>query len=127
MNSGNYSVPALAYLGDSVFEITVRRHLVLNGISSSVELNRRALSFVTAAKQCEAIDKILPVLNEDELSLFKRGKNHKNGYHPKSVDLESYRKATGLEVLFAVLYLDGKNERIEELFEIGFPDEKNEK
>ena len=120
MNINLFSVPALAYLGDSVFELLVRKHLVVSGITSSEQLNRQALRFVTANAQSDGIKKILPYLDEYEESFYKRGRNHKNNYHPKSADLESYHRATGLEVLFAMLYLENKAERMEELFNIGF-------
>lgn len=120
MEINSYSIPALAYLGDSVFELTVRKYLVLSGLSSSVDLNHKALDFVTANHQSMGLEKILPHLDEYEMSFYKRGKNHKSSYHPKSADIETYHKATGLEVIFAMLYLKGESERIDELFRIGF-------
>ncbi len=126
MEINSCSVPALAYLGDSVFELTVRKHLVSSGLSLSIDLNHKALDFVTANNQSKGIEKILPHLDEHEMSFYKRGRNHKSNYHPKSADLGTYHRATGLEVLFAMLYLEGKDERIDELFKIGFLENEND-
>ena len=113
-------VSALAYLGDSVYELTVREHLIKSGISSSAKLNKAALGFVTATAQSEGVKRILDKLTSEELQIYKRGKNHKTSHCPKSANHDEYQRATGLEVLFAALYLEGKLERINELFTLAF-------
>ena len=120
MSNNLLSIPALAYLGDSVFELKVRCHLVRSGITKSSELNKKSLEFVTAAAQCKAVEKILPQLSSEEEAIYHRGRNHKTENHPKSVSVCQYKMATGLEVLFAWLYLEGRQERIDELFDIAF-------
>lgn len=120
MNNNMMSIPALAYLGDSVFELEVRCRLVKSGITKSNELNKKSLQYVTAAAQCEAVEKILPHLDTEETAMYHRGRNHKIESHPKSVSACQYKQATGLEVLFAWLYLEGKKDRIEQLFDIAF-------
>ena len=110
------SAAALAYLGDCVIELCVREHLVGQGISSSLELNKNALEFVRAKKQAEAMRNILTLLSEDESDIFRRGRNIGHTNTPKSATVSEYRIATGMEALFGYLHLLGKNERIKELF-----------
>ena len=80
----SYSTSALAYLGDSVIEVCVREHLVRAGYASSAKLNRLALDFVRAPKQAEAMKAILPLLDEEELAVFHRGRNIGHTNTPKS-------------------------------------------
>lgn len=120
MNLNEISTPALAYLGDCVLELCVRRHLVECGFSTSRNLNREALHFVRASAQAEAMKHILPVLNETEEGYFKRGRNIGHTNVPKSATVSEYRTATGMEVLFGYLHLTGQTDRISELFAIGY-------
>ena len=112
-------IPAasLAYLGDAVLEVLVRESLVRrNAKNPSVE----SLMYVTAPKQSDAVERILPHLTEEEDSVFKRGRNCVHSGVPKHATPAQYRRATGLETLFAFLHLTGRKQRAEELFEIGF-------
>ena len=118
------STPALAYLGDCVLELCVRRQLVANlGYSTSRHLNAEALNFVRASAQAEAMKRILPVLTEDEAAYFRRGRNIGHTNVPKSATVSEYRAATGMEVLFGYLHLSLQTERIDELFKIGYIEE----
>ena len=107
---------ALAYLGDSVIELCVREYLVNLGISSSSHLNEKALKYVRASAQAEAMKNILQLLDEEESAVFRRGRNIGHTSTPKSASVSEYRTATGMEALFGYLRLTGRNERIEELF-----------
>ena len=120
MDPRQVSTPALAYLGDCVLELCVRRHLLELGFSTSRNLNREALGYVRASAQAEAMKRILPVLSEEEESYFKRGRNIGHTNVPKSATVSEYRTATGMEVLFGFLHLSERNERINELFTIGY-------
>ena len=120
MDIREISTPALAYLGDCVLELCVRRHLVDSGLSTSAHLNAAALDYVRAPVQAEAMKRILPVLSEEEESYFKRGRNIGHTNVPKSATVSEYRTATGMEVLFGFLHLSERNERINELFTIGY-------
>lgn len=120
------STAALAYLGDSVIEICVREYLVELGFSSSAKLNAAALEFVRASKQAEAMERIQPVLNEDEEQVFKRGRNLGHGATPKSATMAEYRAATGMEALFGWLKLSGCEDRIKELFRAAYEIDKKE-
>ncbi len=112
---------ALAYLGDSVLEIRVRQRLVEEGLSSSRALNRAALSFVTAPRQAVAVDRILPLLTEEETAVYHRGRNRGHSAVPKNATVAEYRMATGLEALFGYLHLAGRSDRIDELFSAAYP------
>ena len=113
----------LAYVGDAVLELMVRKKLVLDG-GKIGELNKQADSYVCAGNQSRVADRILPVLTEEELSVYKRGKNIHTNSIPKSATHIEYRKATGLEALFGYLYLAGETKRLEELFNYGFFEKK---
>ena len=119
------STAALAYYGDCVIELSVREHLLECGYSSSAKLNAKALDFVRAPKQAEAMKNILPVLSEEEEAIFKRGRNMGHSSTPKAATVAEYRSATGMEVLFGWLKLSGRDERIAELFRIGYGLDEN--
>lgn len=120
------STAALAYLGDSVIELCVREHLVREGLSSSARLNAEALEYVKASKQAEAMKNILPLLTEEEESVFKRGRNMGHTNTPKSATVAEYRAATGMETLFGYLHMSGKQDRIRELFALAYKIENKE-
>ncbi|MBE6667685.1 MAG: ribonuclease III [Ruminococcaceae bacterium] len=120
------SAAALAYLGDAVLEVCVREYLVNSGLSSSARLNSTALEYVKASRQAEAMKKILPLLTEEEEAVFKRGRNMGHTNIPKSATVSEYRSATGMEALFGYLHLEGRKERIAELFALAYEADKNE-
>lgn len=116
------SIPALAYLGDSVLELTVRRELVLrHGLSTAGDLNRASLAYVSAGAQSAAMERILPHLTEEEERWFKRGRNSGHLNIPKRATPAEYRRATGMEVLFAYLYLSNRAYRLAALFRLAYP------
>ncbi len=114
------SAAALAYLGDCVIELCVRRYLVESGLSTSAHLNAAALEFVRAGEQAEAVHRLLPILDEEEAAYFRRGRNLGHTSVPKRATVAQYRAATGMEALFGYLQLAGRQERIEELFRVGY-------
>ena len=116
----NLNGASLAYLGDAVLELMTREHLLKSGKTNVGELNHMAQKFVRATVQSEALSRILPLLTEEETEIYKRGRNTHGLAIPKSATAGQYRRATGLEALFAYLYLLGKNERMNELFYKGF-------
>ena len=120
INIREVSAEALAYLGDSVIELKVRELLVSRGISDSGSLNKESLRFVKATAQAEAMRTILPLLTEDELGAYKRGRNMSGGNVPKSASMSEYRAATGMEALFGYLHLLGRADRIDELFKAAY-------
>ena len=122
MDIHTVSAPALAYLGDCVIELCVRRHLVESGLSTSAHLNAAALDFVRASAQAEAMKRLTDHLTEEEAAFFRRGRNMGHSNVPKRATVSEYRAATGMEVLFGFLHVTGQQERIDELFRLAYPD-----
>ncbi len=112
---------SLAYLGDAVLEVLARKAVLQSGIGDAGKLNRLALAYVQASAQSQALERILPFLNEKEEEMFRRGRNIRNLNVPKSATPKEYRNASGLESLFAYLYLEGMTDRMEELFSLAYP------
>ena len=108
---------SLAYLGDAVMELLVRRMLVSRGISHAGKLSSMALDYVRATSQSAGVEVLLPHLTEEEEAVYRRGRNAA-GAHPKSASVNEYRRATGLEALFGHLYLAGEHARLEQLFHL---------
>ena len=111
---------ALAYLGDAVIEVLVRQYLLSTGVRDAGTLNRMALAFVPAVKQSDAVERILPLLTEEETDAYRRGRNASGIAAPKSATVGAYRRATGMEALFAYLHLLSRTERIDELFRAAY-------
>lgn len=116
--ANQYSPLVLAFLGDSVYEKCVRLRLVTLTSMPAGRLHSISVKVVCAAFQAKAAQEIMPMLSENELGIFKRGRNAHGNTVPKSANAQDYRKATGLEALFGYLYLTAKEERIEELFDV---------
>lgn len=110
---------ALAYLGDSVWEIHVRKHLVDGGLTKVNDLHKAAIRFTSAAGEAVAADSLLSggFYSEAEIDLFKRGRNAESTHKPKSVDLGTYHKSTGFEAVIGFLFMENQTGRLEELIE----------
>ena len=108
----------LAFIGDCVYEMLVRESLVLNANRPVNDLHRESVKYVSAKAQTSAYDKIKDMLTEQEIAVYKRGRNAKVGHNPKSASQGEYHIATGVEALFGYLYLTEQIERIKELFNI---------
>ena len=106
----------LAHMGDCVFEILCRAYLCARGGKKVDQLHRDTIQMVKATSQAKFMDKLLPLLTEEELSYYRRGKNSHVHAVPKSATPAEYAKATGLEALFGALYLAGHTNRLNELF-----------
>ncbi len=116
MELSSISTAALAYLGDAVLELLVREHLVKEGYSSSKSLNAHARTFVSAPAQAAAMERLLPILSEEEDAIFRRGRNIGHTNTPKNATVAQYRAATGMEALFGYLHCLGQTDRVRELF-----------
>lgn len=115
------TTPALAYLGDSVLETCVRTYLVAErGLSTSAHLNKEALTFVKATAQSAAMERLEPLLTDEETLYYHRGRNIGHTNVPRSASPVEYRRATGMETLFGYLSLTGQTGRIDTLFRIGY-------
>ena len=106
----------LAHIGDSVFELLCRSYLCARGGKNVGNLHRDTIAMVKATAQAEFADKLLPLLTQEEMAYYRRGKNAHVHAVPKSATAAEYAKATGLEALFGALYLAGKTDRLNELF-----------
>ena len=106
----------LAHVGDGVYELMCRSYLALNGDHTVKNLHAHTIALVKAPAQAAFADKLLPLLTEEELAYYRRGKNAHTHAAPKSATPREYAKATGLETLFGALYLLGQNERLNQLF-----------
>lgn len=110
------SMLGLAHIGDGVYELLVRTMLCTGGHVAIHELHKQTVSMVKAPAQAEAVKKILPILTDKELEIYKRGRNTKVHGVPKNAEVMEYHAATGLEALFGWLWLLGRTDRIKILF-----------
>ena len=121
------AVGALAYLGDARHALFVRRMLVGRGLCKSGDLNKAALSYVTAEAQAKMYEKIAPLLTEEEAATFKRAFNSNHLNKPKHASGRDYRTATGYEAVIGMLCFLGEDERLEYLLKISHSeDDKND-
>ena len=114
------SLPSLglAHLGDSVFEVMVRAWLILHGRAKARDLHRATVRYVAAPAQAAAVERLLPLLTPEEADVYRRGRNTAPHSVPRAASRAQYQAATGLEALFGWLYLQGRTERLNELFEV---------
>ena len=116
-NYNEYSPLVLAYVGDAVFELYVRKMLTNIGNAQVDKLHKTATSYVNAAAQCDSFKKIEHKLTEFEMCIYKRGRNAKSTV-PKNADMIQYRVATGLEALIGYIYLTGDINRLDEIMSL---------
>ena len=109
----------LAHIGDGVYELLVRSYLCAKGNQTVKTLHKDSIRMVNAATQAAVAEKLLPILDDEEMSYFRRGKNSHTHAAPKAATPQQYALATGLETLFGALYLYGRIERLNQLFRKG--------
>jgi len=114
-----YSPLVLAYMGDGIYELVIRSLLVGKGNAQAHKLHRKASSLVNAAAQSAMIERIKEELTEEELHIFKRGRNANSATMAKHASMSDYRRATGFEALMGYLYLSGDLKRLIELVKLG--------
>lgn len=115
-SSDGYPVSALAFLGDGVWGIMVREYLTVSAKCKADKLHERNIEMVNATYQANAIKMLLPILTEEENTMFIRGRNTHTAHTPRNKSKSEYHAATGLEVLFGWLYINGNTDRLKELF-----------
>ena len=115
----SYSPLTLAYIGDAIYELVIRTILVEKGNTQVNKLHQRASKLVKASAQSEIIEKLKPYLTEEEMGIFKRGRNAKSFTMAKNASMSDYRRATGVEALMGHLYLTEQWDRMLELIKIG--------
>ena len=103
-----------AYIGDGVYEIFIRNYILSEntGLNAN-KMHRKAIGYVKAKSQSTIMHELEELLNDDEMAVFKRGRNAKSPTVPKNADVRDYRMATGFEALVGYLYLSGNKERLE--------------
>ena len=115
----------LAYLGDTVYESYIREHLIRQNINRKVNnLHKLAIQYSKAKAQATIIHELEDELTEEEMKIFKRGRNQKSHTAPKNADIIDYKYATGFEALMGYLYLEHRMERIIELVKYSLEDEE---
>ena len=113
----NMSSLGLAHLGDGVFELMVRAWLCLHGKAKAKDLHRATVRYVAAPAQAAAMERLLPLLTDEEADVYRRGRNTAPHSVPRAATRAQYQSATGLEALFGWLYLQGRTDRLNELFD----------
>lgn len=106
---------ALAYIGDAVYEIYIRKHVLFKGNYKPNILHQRAIAYVSAKSQAKIIQELQPELLETEKEVVKRGRNMKSYTSPKNTEIIDYRYSTGFEALIGFLYLQGEEVRLEQI------------
>lgn len=102
----------LAFVGDGVYTMFIRNKIVLEHKAKSGELHKLTTDYVKASKQSVAIEKLLPLLSEDEIAVYKRARNYKTASVAKNASVLEYKRATGFEAVLGYLYLAGDDERL---------------
>lgn len=119
----SYSPLALAYIGDAIYDLVIRTAIVENGNAPVNKLHKKVIKLVQASAQADLFHKIESRLTEEELSVYKRGRNAKSFTSAKNAGIVEYRTATGVEALIGYLYLTDQIERLLELMKpLLYPD-----
>ncbi|MDE6907708.1 MAG: ribonuclease III [Lachnospiraceae bacterium] len=114
-----YSPLTLAYIGDAIYDLIIRTLIVKQGNSRPEKMHKRTSGLVKASAQAEMIERLLPMLTEEEHAIYKRGRNAKSYTMAKNATMLDYRKATGFEALMGYLYLKEDMSRLIDLVKTG--------
>ncbi|MCJ7843366.1 Mini-ribonuclease 3 [Lederbergia sp. NSJ-179] len=108
---------ALAYMGDAVFEVYIRQHLLQKGKTKPHKLHLEAIHFVSAKAQAAVLKKMIDdnFLTDEELAVMRRGRNAKSGTIPKNTDVQTYRHSTAFEAVIGWVYLANHRDRLDEI------------
>ncbi|MBQ2801164.1 MAG: ribonuclease III [Lachnospiraceae bacterium] len=115
----SYSPLVLAYIGDGIYDLVIRTVVVNRGNTQANRLHKKTSSLVKAAAQSAMVDGLLEIFTEEEMAVYKRGRNAKSATMAKNATMKDYRKATGFEALMGYLYLDNQWERMVYLMKEG--------
>lgn len=106
----------LAYLGDAIYELEIRKYILSKGFTKVNDLHKLVITFTSAKPQAKAIWGLIDnFLTEDEIQVYKRGRNATSTHKPKNADLDTYRASTGFEALLGYLYLQNDEKRLSEV------------
>lgn len=114
-----FSPLTLAYIGDAVYDLIIRTVVVERGNKAANLLHRETVKYVKAGAQAQMVEAMQEDLTEEELAVYRRGRNAKSHTTAKNASIEDYRKATGLEALIGYLYLEDRFDRVLELVRLG--------
>lgn len=115
MDTREINVKTLAYIGDVVYELCIREHVISNSNAQVNILHRKTVKYVSAKAQAKIVERILDELSEEEKYILKRGRNAAANTVPKNTDVITYKIATGFEALIGYLYLNKKQDRLNEI------------
>ena len=104
-----------AYMGDAVYEKYIREYVIRQGLCKNGLLHKKSIKYVSAKGQAEILERLEPNLTEEELDIGRRGRNSNPHSTAKNADIVEYKYATGFEALIGWLYLNEKEERLEEI------------
>ena len=122
----SFSPLSLAYIGDAVYEVYIRSHVMNNGNMQVNKFHREATRYVSANAQSNIIHRIMEFLTEEEISVFKRGRNAHSYTSAKNADIVAYRHATGFEALIGYLFILKQFDRINEIVKMSIEAVENE-
>ena len=114
----SFSPLSLAYVGDAVYEVYVRSYVMQNGNMQVNKLHRASTRYVSAKAQSTIIHSIMDSLTEEEIAIFKRGRNAHSYTSAKNADIVDYRHATGFEALIGYLFISKKFDRLNEIIKM---------
>lgn len=119
---------SLAYIGDAIYELMIREYIISSGVSKVNNLHKKVIKFTSGTAQAQIIHYFLAnnILNENELSIFKRGRNSHIKSSRKNINIADYLDATGFEALIGYLYLTKSNDRLNELINLSIDIMKGE-
>lgn len=120
MDTRNINIITLAYMGDAVYEVYIRKVLIEKNIALVDDLQKVAVNYVSAKSQSKILNFLIDngVLTLEEMDIVKRGRNYKRASHPKNTDILTYKNSTGFEALIGYLYLSNNKERLDEIMNI---------
>lgn len=120
MNAAMYNGLSLAYIGDAIFELYIRKYILSLGVTKVKDLHKRVTEYTCGEAQAEAIRFLInnSLITEEEISYYKRGRNSHVNSSRKNIDLATYLDATGFEALMGYLYLNDQTSRLEEIINI---------
>lgn len=120
MDTRNINIITLAYMGDAVYEVYIRKALIEKNIALVDDLQKVAVNYVSAKSQSRILNLLIDknVLTLEEMNIVKRGRNYKRASHPKNTDILTYKNSTGFEALIGYLYLSNNIERLDEIMNI---------
>ena len=119
MDTRNINIITLAYMGDAVYEVYIRKALIEKNIALVDDLQKVAVNYVSAKSQSKILNFLIDnVLTLEEMDIVKRGRNYKRASHPKNTDILTYKNSTGFEALIGYLYLNNNKERLDNIMKI---------